>query len=403
MTKSKNLYLFVFSFSLYFLLFLGYALFSYSLTSPNLVLSTNPTFWKFQTWMWATFFENAELLTKTYLGLMIGIFLSYAFFVLQFLRIKISGSVTILAMVVFLSLPLLASNNALSYDVFNYIFNAKMVMSYDANPHAQVALDFATDPWVRFMHNTHTPAPYGYGWTLLSLIPFGLGMGKFVLTWLSFRIFSLIGFLGLGLVFLKTKLNKNNLILFLFNPLVLIEVISNSHNDFWMIFPAIVALILVAKKQNKKFYMIGVFTSFALLFLSISIKLATVALLPVWLLILFRKKLKSIPRIFSLTKHWALTSSIIMFLPLLSARAQQFHPWYLIWPLAFIPLFGKNRLAKVWRNSLLILSVSSMIRYAPFLWQGNFDGDVLMWQKSITFIPFILYLGWQFLQTFRKK
>ena len=43
-----------------------------------------------------------------------------------------------------------------SYDIFNYLFNAKMVLIYGANPHIKTALEFAFDPMVRFMQNTHT-------------------------------------------------------------------------------------------------------------------------------------------------------------------------------------------------------------------------------------------------------
>ncbi len=58
-----------------------------------------------------------------------------------------------------------------SYDVFNYLFNAKMVWIYQVNPHIHAAIEFSRDPMLRFMQNVHTPAPYGYGSTALSLIP----------------------------------------------------------------------------------------------------------------------------------------------------------------------------------------------------------------------------------------
>jgi hypothetical protein len=410
MTKKSSNRILWYSFILYFLSIVSYSIFSYSLTAPNLVLSSHPTFWKFQTYMWKTFFNNRELLTQTYFGLIGIIFLNYLFFVSQAIKNRINNFKIIIILFLTISIPLLVSNNALSYDAFNYIFNAKMVSVYQADPHTQVALDFPDDSWTKFMHNTHTTAPYGRAWTYLSLIPFSLGMGKFIITWLSFRIFSLLPLITLLFIFwkYKNKISNASTLLLIFNPLILIEVISNFHNDFWMITPAILSLLLVSNlKKNKKINLSIIFKiilSITLLALSIWVKLATLLLIPIWLLILIKNKLKDIPHFYSLANSWPLLASIVMFVPLLTSRSQQFHPWYLIWSISFIPLFSKGKIAKAWATSLLILSISSMYRYLPFLWHNNYDGDVLSWQKAISFIPFVIALIFSLKKTlFNKK
>jgi hypothetical protein len=395
MAKNKSKKLLWFSFFLYFISFLIYAVFSYSLTAPNLILSTHPTFWKFQTYMWKTFFNNRELLTQTYFAIIGFSFINYLFFVSQLLKSKIKNFKLLIILFITLSLPLLLSNNALSYDVFNYIFNAKMFSIYQVDPHVSVALDFANDPWTKFMHNTHTPAPYGRAWTLLSLIPFSLGFGKFITTWLVFRLFSLLPLITFILILwkFKNKLNHIWTILLIFNPLILIEIISNFHNDFWMITPAILSLLILdSKKKNKTCLIVKTFISLLLLGFSIWIKLATVILIPIWIMILIKHKLNKIPRFSQITRNWPLLASIGMFVPLLTLRSQQFHPWYLIWTIAFIPFFLKNKLANLWATALLALSISSMYRYLPFLYHNNYDGDVLMWQKLISFTPFVITL-----------
>jgi hypothetical protein len=366
----------------YFLLIAVYTIFSYSLTAPNLVLTSWSPYWKFQTWMWNTFFNNRQLLTYTYLGLMSGVFINYFYLIKNWpKKQKISWWLPLL-----IASPLVFSNNALSYDVFNYIFNAKMVVVYQANPHLQTALDFTTDTWTRFMHNTHTPAPYFYGWTGLSLLPYFLGAGKFSITWLSFRLFS---FLSLGLLsfsIIKTIKKQNVwLLLLLLNPLLLIEVGSNAHNDLWMMVPSLVAMLLIANKKTNK----NILISFALLMFSASIKLATLALLPIWIALILPWE-KAWPKLHEFVlSHWPFLASVILFLPLLTPRSKQFLPWYLIWSLVWWPFINKKWQA--WNISLLILSVSSMLRYLPYLWIGNYDGDVIWQQQLLTWIPFILF------------
>jgi len=366
----------------YFLLIVVYTVFSYSLTAPNLILTSWSPYWNFQTWMWTNLFNNRELLSYIYLAIMVSLFIIYFKIIKNWpKKQRISWWLPLL-----IASPLIFSNNALSYDVFNYIFNAKMVVVYQANPHFQTALDFATDSWTRFMHNTHTPAPYFYGWTSLSLLPYFLGGGKFSLTWLSFRLFS---FLSLSLLsfFIVKNIKKQNiwLLILLLNPLLLIEVISNTHNDLWMMAPALVAMLLAANKKGNK----NILISFSLLLFSISIKLATLTLLPIWLALILPWE-KAWPKLYKfILNNWTLMASVFLFLPLLTPRSKQFLPWYLIWPLVWLPFINKKWQA--WKISLLVLSISSMMRYLPYLWRGNYDGNVIWQQQLITWIPFVLF------------
>jgi len=237
------------------------------------------------------------------------------------------------------------------------------------------------------MHNTHTPAPYFYGWTGLSLLPYFLGGGKFSITWLSFRLFSFLSF-GLLSFSLIKNIKKQNiwLLILLLNPLLLIEVVSNAHNDLWMMAPAITAMLLIItnKKTSKT-----ILLSLLLLLFSASIKLATLALIPIWLALVLPWK-KVWPKLHEfILSSWPFLTSILLFLPLLTPRSKQFLPWYLIWSLVWLPLINKKW--QSWKISLLILSISSMFRYIPYLWMGNYDGDVIWQQQLITWVPFVLF------------
>lgn len=383
---------------IYGLILAVYAWWTWILTAPNLILSHWQPYWQWQTWMWSTFYSQRNLITGLFLLLVVALFALFLLIVKKerFLSLKNFA----LAWVIVIT-PLLFSFNALSFDVFNYIFNAKMVAVYQANPHQKVALDFSFDPWTRFMHNTHTAAPYGYGWTAISLLPYYLGMEKFTPAWMLSRIFNLlvmVAFLLLVIALQKKVTEKNNwqkIALFFFNPLVLIELISNMHNDLWMMLPALGAIYCLYQTPKDKIKnawpkISRILASILLLCLSFSIKFATVALMPVFLFLFFDffKKEKSSwwikikPFIFDL-------AAILMFLPLLTVRSQFFHPWYLLWSLAFMPFIK----TKVVRFSLLVLSFSSLLRYIPVLLANGFETYTLLYQQIITFVPLLLYLS----------
>lgn len=388
-------------------LILAYVIFSYSLTSPNLVLTSWQPYWQFQTWIWQTLFNNAQLLTYYFVAIITGLWISYCWLLLgqkKFFAGLVGWQRWLLVGVV--SAPLVIASNALSYDVFNYLFNAKMIVVYGANPHISTALDFSQDLWVRFMHNIHTPAPYGYGWSGLSLLPYALGGGKLLPTLLSFRVFSWLSYLLLaGLYFSRAKNQPWLTWAVLLNPLVLIEIIGNSHNDLWMAVPAVASLLLVVKPTKKSvgsfFTIVG---SALLLAASISIKLATVAVLPVWLLLVawpwLRLQFKKIPLLLQLLEsvyqNWALTASFLLFVPLLTERSKYFLPWYITWSLVWLPFIAVRKLGK--RNSIgqrlerwwiivvLSFSLSSLYRYVPFLLTGTYDGQVVPNQIAVTWL-----------------
>ena len=375
-----------------FIVSLLYSFLSYSLTDPNLILISWEPYWDFQQWMWQNFFHNRQLLAAVYSGL-VG-----AFFLLYLWGLKITGKTKnlpeqeaasseltakkLFTWVLVAISPLLFSYNALSHDVFNYIFNAKMVAVYHADPHQAVALDFVRDPWTRFMHNTHTPAPYGYGWTGLSLLPYFAGFGKFFSTWLVFRLFALLSLVLLFKVWQKIyqKLHDKPLSLYstllvFLNPLLLIEVISNQHNDLWMMAPALASFYLLLEKPKKR--ALGrILLSLIFLAISISIKFATAVLIPLWVLAVMSWWWGKLRR-FLTWPHFFLLVSLAMFIPLFSSRSQQFLPWYLAWAFIWLPLIKESW----WKAWLIILSLTGLLRYVPWILAGEHNDLVLANQK----------------------
>ncbi len=414
--------------TIYLFLLALFSLFSYSLTDPNLVLSQNQIYWDFQTFMWQHIFMNHQLRFWLYVILILSLFLTYLLFTSSLGKL---GSLLVSAHAVRTKIILVTvavvvvmglSHNALSHDVFNYMFNARMVLKYQSNPHEKVALDFAQfDDWTRFMHNTHTPAPYGYGWTGISLVPSLLGGEVFLPTWLMFKIFAGLSLFLMYLairhaakVLLNRELSVKELALFFLNPLVLIEVLSSMHNDLWMMAPAMTAIALTVRlpASHQKKWAGQLLLSALLLAFSISIKQATLALLPLWLMLTVLQmkildltdlalKRFHLPTTFlnSLTSKFSkvvwpvvpVVAAASMFLPLFTARSQQFLPWYWLWVLCWLPLISWKPIKAV----LIAFSFGSALRYLPWLWWGEYLPQVSLMEKIITWgVPIVLLLVW---------
>lgn len=426
-------------FIVFFIACLLYWFFSYMLTEPNVVLSSNTIYWNFQLSMWKRYYSNPQFLTAFFVLIVVLFFVAYVWAVYKLQKqkqlFKFEFESKFLWAYSAIILPLFLSYNALSHDIFNYMFNAKMVLVYGYNPHIKTALDFAEiDSWVRFMHNIHTTAPYGYGWTGLSLIPSFFGQEKFLLTLLFFRVFMLFSVLflyfalqHLSQTLYKRKLYVHELAIVFLNPLLLLEVVSNYHNDLWMMAPAVLAVSMLlrlfqtefqsddTKKKNSKSGLKKLLTfcsAVGLLGLSISVKLVTVLLIPFFIFgfvllfflkhyakligVRFRLPIPSIvifkglvfvtriieqflPTLFALT----------LFIPLFTDRSQQFLPWYLTWILVWVP-FIKN---KAIRNTILVFSFSSLLRYVPWLQNGfEYSDQVQLNQRLITWLLPVVFL-----------
>lgn len=426
----------------YWVLLWIYAIWSYSLVDPNLTLWSNETFINFTSSLQQVLLSNRTWLTLIFGILVVAMWVLYLSILRLTTQLSINYSKKLSIKLFFLGiifiLPLLLTYNALSHDIFNYIFNARMVIEYQANPHQQVALNFPMDTWTRFMHNTHTPAPYWYGWTIMTLLPYLLGLKKFLITWLIFKGFSGLSFLLTGAVifYLLNRLKQStlpfsSLVILILNPLILIEIVGNAHNDLWMMLPFLVSLLLIIR--NRKSFM-SFFYSILLLLVSISIKYATAILVPLWLL--FVGLQFSDDKTFYLTKtfHFLginnlqknnrnlgrkllmlivfLCMSVLAFIPLFLERSRWFLPWYLSWSLVFAPMIililnyrselkskkywnhafilWIQRFSKLWLALLVGFSLSSLLRYLPWLLTGDFIDQVIVHQIGITWIVGIM-------------
>ena len=111
---------------------------------------------------------NRPLSTSLYILILIFLFSFYLLFILLAQRKKITRR-QVWFLLIGIAVILTFSYNAFSYDLFNYIFDAKIITYYHQNPYLHRALDYPGDPMLSFMHWTQRTYPYGPFWLVLTV------------------------------------------------------------------------------------------------------------------------------------------------------------------------------------------------------------------------------------------
>lgn len=263
---------------------------------------------------------------------------------------------------------------ALTFDIFNYMTTAKVAYLYHENPYIIYPLEFTGEPNLLFTRAANKLALYGPFWILLTAVPYFMGFGNFLLTLVSFKVF--IALFYLATVYLISKMNKNAVIIFALNPLVVIETLVSSHNDIVMVFFALLAFYLL---KSSKLSSIMAFTG------SVLIKFSTLFMLPVYVLSLF-DKVKGNKLYF-----YSAISMFIIFC--LSPFREELYPWYAIWFIVFTAFLDKN---KFLQTLVLVFSFSLMLRYIPYMATGNYFGLTPLIKivlTTITVATYLIYAG----------
>ncbi|MBI4096386.1 MAG: DUF2029 domain-containing protein [Candidatus Levybacteria bacterium] len=374
----------------YLLAVVGLFFYSFTQVDLNLTLSEWSVWQAIQ-----KFFQNIGYFQRPLSSLLfIGIVLSLFFFYLMILRKiheKKINRQTIWFLIISTALLLTFSYNAFSYDLFNYIFDAKIVTYYNQNPYVHKALDFPGDPMLSFMHWTHRVFPYGPVWLGLT-VPLSLGIEFFLPTFFLFKALMSLSFLGttyfIGKILRRISPEREifGVAFFALNPLVVIESLVSSHNDIAMMFFVMWAIYLL---MNMKYI-----RSIILFGLSIGVKFASIFIFPIFLLVfLLKKRRKEFDweDIFSVM-------AILMIIPVVLATIRtNFQPWYLLNLLPFIALVSKKYYFFI---PGVILSLFSLWQYLPFLYLGNWDKPVpviLLWLSTASIIlSVVVSLGYGF-------
>src|SRR6185437_11810090 len=129
---------------------------------------------------------NRSLSTSLFVILVVLLTGFYIYFLHRFQRKQLSKRF-FWSLVGVTAVVLAFSYNALSYDLFNYIFDAKILTHYHLNPYQYMALNFPQDPMLGFMHWTNRTYPYGPIWLGLTVPLSFVGANIFIITFYLFK------------------------------------------------------------------------------------------------------------------------------------------------------------------------------------------------------------------------
>lgn len=377
--------------SFWFLVICFLFLYSFTQVDLGLTLSQASIIQFFQKSFQYVGYFNRPLSAFFYLSIILILTLLYLWTLALVKRKKIQKR-AIWIIIFFTSIILLFSYNAFSYDIFNYMFDARIVTHYGQNPYEHKALDYPGDPMLSFMHWTHRTYPYGPLWLGIT-IPFSFIGGSFFL--LTFYLFKALA-VGSYLVscYLIEKISKKSelinsefaLAFFALNPLVVIESLVSGHNDIAMI-ALILAGVYFLFDQKK-------YTAWFFLILSASIKFATALLFPLFIWYPFSKR-KNKDLIF-----YFLCAVLMLLGIVLASERTTFQPWYILLVIPFCSLLSN-------RYYFLIPSVTisslALLQYAPFLYLGNFDPPVPMIMNQMLWVSIGISIILTFLYALSRK
>ncbi len=373
----------------YIFVLISLLIYSYGFVDPNLTLSTSPLYQKFHRPLFELVFYNRSLSTIIFVLAVIMLFAFYFLFLWLIKQNKLNRK-TFWWLIGLTAGILLFAFPAFSYDIFNYIFTAKVAYYYHENPYLVMPIEFIGDPNLMFTRAANKIALYGPSWITLSFIPHVFSFDNIIAAIFSFKIFTAAFYFGAVWVIWKLTKNLFSVVLFALNPVLIIETLISAHNDIVMMFFVLLAYYFVREKK------IG--WAIVAFLLSVLVKYSTIILAPIFIYLI----LKSIyqdkinwERIFAVS-GWAMFVMI-----LLTPLREEIYSWYVIWMLSFAVLIPKRTFLL---SFVITLSFSVILRYVPVLYSGNYFGPTPIIKEIVTFVPMsMLVIFWIWKKSLFRK
>ena len=277
---------------------------------------------------------------------------------------------------IFLAIPICiaaACYPFLSNDIFSYLFAGRMVIVHSLNPYTVIPETLRNiDFWIWFTQWTHRTYAYGPVSLLYSIVPILAAFGKvFPIAFYGMKLINAALFLLAGRLLLKNSDNKSEVLAYwFFNPLLILELLINSHNDVVMISLFIISYILI--NQGRKIWSWVLFVS------SVLTKYVSIVFLPVFIL---------------KEKYRALFFKIITlaFFAYLGVKFPTIQAWYYTWVYMAIPFakFSKFSLVSIFAFQVFLI----LVKYYPFITTGSWNQMTIQPAVNIMAIllPFVLF------------
>lgn len=342
--------------ALYGVFILILSIYSYCLIDPNLTLINTPLWVLFRDPLVYFGYYQRFYSANLFVAIIIFLFIFHWYFIKNYKKYSIWKLAFFIIPIIFISHPFL------SHDVFNYMFDARILTHYGQNPYTHAAANYPFDDWTRFMHWTERSYPYGPIFLPITVVISMLSFGKFILNFALYKFVHIIFYIA-GVFFLS-KLNKRSAVIFMTSPIILIEGMINLHNDFIGVVLGIIGIYLLWMNYKIR--------SRILLLMSVGIKYISVPL------IFISKDSKSRNIILFI-------SQLIIILYLFVIL--DFRPWYILTFFAFLPIYPKIF------TKMNIFFCGLLLSYYPYIRYGNWDNvDLRNYFILIGLIINILYL-----------
>ncbi len=321
-------------------------------------------------------FSNRFLITTFYIFFIFIFFFFYGTFIWLAYKKRLRAKDVFILLFITVGILIFSYPAMLSYDIFNYATTSKVLFFYHENPYIVMPIEFAGDSLLGFTHAANKIVLYGPVWIMLTGIPYFLGFGNFVINLFALKF--LAGVSYLATIFLVWKISKNIIpvILFTFNPLIIIETLISVHNDIVMMFFVLLSFFLLMKKK----------VGWAIFFfiLSILIKYTTLLLIPIFVFVIWRIIKKNA---INWNTIFYCSSLLMLFGFFISPIREEIYPWYSIWFLSFSFLVPNKKLLLY---SSIAFSFGLLFRYVPFMLSGTHAGITSLVKFIVTFVPAIL-------------
>lgn len=370
---------------LFFITLGALAVFSYGYIDPNLTLTSQRLFVTLQAPLKQMAYYQRPIATTIFFILLALLFICYLYVLIYEQKI-FSSFKKLIVVLAAASVILVVSYPALTYDLFNYIITAKVTYLYHENPYLVMPVEIPNEPNLVFTRAANKVALYGPVWLAISAIPHILGGENIWRTIVAFKLVNAAVYLGFCYFIWRVTKKLSNVLFFAFNPLILIEVIMNGHNDLYMMFLALGALVLWQADNLKS--KIG---AAILLFASWWVKGATLVLAPL-------PFFKNVAFDRMLVYAYAFLTAVFF---IVAPIREELYPWYAVWLVSTASLMTlKSHRFIYWFT--IVLSFALELRNLPYMWMGYYEGPGPILRTLLTFIPLTIFLVVYFIKYPKK-
>lgn len=285
---------------------------------------------------------------------------------------------------------------ATSLDIFHYILQARVLWEHGDNPLTTAAAAFPSDPYYSYADWREFPSPYGPLWSILTFLPTRIPGQHVVATLLAFKALTVTFYLGTAVLIwllvshIKPEARRFATVLYAWNPLILLMVAGNGHNDTVMLFFLMLALYLAVKERWQ--------LALPALTLSILSKYVAGILLPLLVIHAWNRTSPGDRKSFYLGLAWSGLVALLIYLPFWAGGdtfngLQQGRGWF-VYSIPELMLFGFER----WMSTDEAMNMARLtglllyaVPYVALLWRvKTTSGDLLTCSYHAVFLYLLL-------------